>query len=53
MEEFAQMKKNRLLCVRNITIKSSTFQIIGLTFTTLRSLAVTTIGDGCRFLNLC
>ena len=28
-------------------------QIIGLTFTTLRSLAVTTIGDGCRFLNLC
>jgi len=28
-------------------------QIIGLTFTTLRSLAVTTMGDGCRFLNLC
>ena len=28
-------------------------QINGLTFTTLRSLAATSIGDGCRFLNLC
>ena len=34
------------------TLRSLAVTTIGLTFTTLRSLAVTTIGDGCRFLNL-
>ena len=42
---------------KRLKVKSSQdtckpIQIMGLTFTTLRLLAVTIIGDGCRFLNL-